>query len=111
MEAKIKYAEIEDFISQKFGKEVALAFVASSTVSVSTKIKVLGFAKSIGVDLCVEKVDGSNLQWYVGNRIAHSTCCCFLEEAFARQDEFYNPKLNQSSDCKLGRNRTIERSA
>ena len=27
----------------------------------STKIKVLGFAKSIGVDLCVEKVDGSNL--------------------------------------------------
>ena len=61
MEAKIKYAEIEDFISQKFGKEVALAFVASSTVSVSTKIKVLGFAKSIGVDLCVEKVDGSNL--------------------------------------------------
>ena len=61
MEAKIKYAEIENFISQKFGKEVALAFVASSTVSVSTKIKVLGFAKSIGVDLCVEKVDGSNL--------------------------------------------------
>lgn len=61
MEAKIKYAEIENFISQKFGKEVALAFVASSTVSVSAKIKVLGFAKSIGVDLCVEKMDGSNL--------------------------------------------------
>lgn len=61
MEAKIKYSELQDFISHKFKKEVSLAFVAPSTVSVSTKVKVLGFAKSIGVDLCVEKVDGSNL--------------------------------------------------
>lgn len=61
MEVKIKYSEIQDFILQNFNKEVALAFVAPSTVSVSTKIKVLGFAKSIGVELCVEKVEGSNL--------------------------------------------------
>lgn len=61
MEVKIKYSELQDFISHKFKKEVSLAFVAPSTVSVSTKVKVLGFAKSIGVDLCVEKVDGSNL--------------------------------------------------
>ena len=61
MEVKIKYSELKDFISHKFKKEVSLAFVAPSTVSVSTKVKVLGFAKSIGVDLCVEKVDGSNL--------------------------------------------------
>lgn len=40
---------------------MALAFVAPSAVSVSTKIKVLGFAKSIGVELCVEKIDGFNL--------------------------------------------------
>ena len=57
----LKYSELQDFISHKFKKEVSLAFVAPSTVSVSTKVKVLGFAKSIGVDLCVEKVDGSNL--------------------------------------------------
>ena len=61
MEVKIKYSELQDFISHKFKKEVSLAFVAPSTVSVSTKVKVLGFSKSIGVDLCVEKVDGSNL--------------------------------------------------
>ena len=61
MKVKIKYSELQDFISHKFKKEVSLAFVAPSTVSVSTKVKVLGFAKSIGVDLCVEKVDGSNL--------------------------------------------------
>ena len=62
MEVKIKYSELQDFILQKFKKEVLLTFVAPSTVSVSTKIKVLGFAKSIGVELCVEKVEGSNLQ-------------------------------------------------
>lgn len=61
MEVKIKYSELQDFILHNFKKEVVLAFVAPSTVSVSTKIKILGFAKSIGVDLCVEKVDGSNL--------------------------------------------------
>lgn len=61
MEVKIRYSEFQNYIFQNFKKEVALAFVAPSTVSVSTKIKVLGFAKNIGVDLCVEKVDGSNL--------------------------------------------------
>lgn len=61
MEVKIKYSELQDFISHNFKKEVALAFVAPSTVAVSTKINVFGFAKSIGVELCVEKVDDSNL--------------------------------------------------
>lgn len=61
MEVKIKYSEFQDFILHNFKKEVALAFVAPSTVAVSTKIKVFGFAKSIGVELCVEKVDDSNL--------------------------------------------------
>ena len=61
MEVKIKYSELQDFISHNFKKEVALAFVAPSIVAVSTKIKVFGFAKSIGLELCVEKVDDSNL--------------------------------------------------
>lgn len=61
MEVKIRYSEFQNYIFQNFKKEVALAFVAPSTVAVSTKIKVFGFAKSIGVELCVEKVDDSNL--------------------------------------------------
>lgn len=39
MEVKIKYSELQDFILHNFNKEVSLAFVAPSTVSVSTKIK------------------------------------------------------------------------
>lgn len=61
MEVKIKYSELQDFVLHNFKKEVSLVFVAPSTVSVSTKIKFLGFAKSIGVELCVEKVNGSNI--------------------------------------------------
>ena len=68
MEVKIKYSELQDSILHNFKKEVSLAFVAPSTVAVSTKIKVLGFAKSIGVELCVEEIDCSNLHIaYSGN--------------------------------------------
>ena len=62
MEVKIKYSELQDFILHNFKKEVSLAFVAPSTVAVSTKIKVFGFAKRIGVELCVENIDCSKLQ-------------------------------------------------
>ena len=40
MEVKIKFSELQDFISHNIKKEVSLAFVAPSAVSVSTKIKV-----------------------------------------------------------------------
>ena len=62
MEVKIKYSELQDFILHNFKKEVSLAFVVPSTVSVSTKIKVFGFAKSIGLERFVENIDCSNLQ-------------------------------------------------
>lgn len=117
MEVKIKYSELQDFISHNFKKEVALAFVAPSTVAVSTKIKVFGFAKSIGVELCVEKVDDSNLHIVYSGKlgvellITYHSCYCFLEETLARQNELYNSELKQSSNRKPGRNRAVERCA
>lgn len=115
MEVKIKYSELQNFILHNFKKEVSLAFVAPSTVSVSTKIKVLGFAKSIGVELCVEKVDGSNLHiaysGKLGIELLITPAIAFLKEAFARQNELYNSKLKQSSNRKPGRNRAVERCA
>ena len=38
MEVKIKYSELQDFILHNFKKEVSLAFVAPSTVFLSTKV-------------------------------------------------------------------------
>ena len=61
MEVRIEYAEIEGFIKKNFQKKVGLAYVDPSTVSVSTKIKVFAFVKNVGVDLKVEKLEGSIL--------------------------------------------------
>ena len=61
MEVRIKYTEIQEFILNHFHKEVVLTYVDPSTVSVSTKIKVFAFVKNVGVDLKVEKLEGSKL--------------------------------------------------
>lgn len=61
MEVRIKYTEIEGFIKQNFQKEVGLTYVDPSTVSVSTRIQVFAFARNVGVDLKVEKLEGSIL--------------------------------------------------
>lgn len=61
MEVRIKYTEIQEFIKNNFQKEVGLTYVDPSTVSVSTKIKVFAFVKNVGVDLKVEKLEGSIL--------------------------------------------------
>lgn len=61
MEVRIKYTEIQEFILNNFHKEVVLTYVDPSTVSISTKIKVFAFVKNVGVDLKVEKLEGSKL--------------------------------------------------
>lgn len=61
MEVRIKYTEIEGFIKKNFQKEVGLVYVDPSTVSVSTRIQVFAFARNVGVDLKVEKLEGSIL--------------------------------------------------
>ena len=61
MEVRIKYTEIQEFILNNFHKEVVLTYVDTSTVSVSTKIKVFAFVKNVGIDLKVEELEGSKL--------------------------------------------------
>lgn len=61
MEVRIEYTEIKEFIQKNFHKEVGLTYVDPSTVSVSTRIQVFAFARNVGVDLKVEKLEGSIL--------------------------------------------------
>lgn len=61
MEVRIEYTEIQEFIQKNFHKEVGLTYVDPSTVSVSTRIQVFAFARNVGVDLKVEKLEGSIL--------------------------------------------------
>ena len=69
MEVRIKYTEIQEFILNNFHKEVGLAYVDPSTVSVSTKIKVFAFVKNVGVDLKVEELEGSILHLVYSDKL------------------------------------------
>lgn len=61
MEVKINYTELQDYILSKFGKKVEVSYANFSTITVSTKVSVLGFSKNIGIDLAIEKIENSVL--------------------------------------------------
>lgn len=69
MEVRIKYTEIQEFIKKNFQKEVGLAYVDPSTVSVSTRIQVFAFARNVGVDLKVEKLEGTMLHLVYSSKL------------------------------------------
>jgi len=69
MEIKINYTELQDYILNKFGKKVELSYANFSTVTVSTKVSVLGFSKTVGIDLAFEKIEDSVLYVSYGGKM------------------------------------------
>ena len=61
MKIAITYAELQDYVASHFHKSVNLGYVDGATVSVSVPIKVLGFTKSISINLIVKKIEGTDL--------------------------------------------------
>lgn len=61
MKLAITYAELQDYVASHFHKTVNLGYVDGATVSVSVPIKVLGFTKSISINLIVKKIEGTDL--------------------------------------------------
>ena len=61
MKLAITYAELQDYVARRYHKKVELGYVKGSTVSVSVPVKVLGFTKSININLIVKKIEGSDL--------------------------------------------------
>ena len=61
MKLAITYAELQDYVASHFKKIVNLGYVDEATVSVSVPIKVLGFTKSISINLIVKKIEGTDL--------------------------------------------------
>lgn len=57
----IAYAELQQYINLHFGKTLECKYVDSSTVAVSTPVKVMGFTKNVGLNLRFEKVEGTDL--------------------------------------------------
>ena len=61
MKLSITYAELQDYVASHFHKTMNLGYVDGATVSVSIPIKVLGFTKSISINLIVKKIEGTDL--------------------------------------------------
>ena len=57
MKISITYAELQDYVASHFHKTVNFGYVDETTVSVSVPIKVLGFTKSISINLIVKKIE------------------------------------------------------
>ena len=61
MKLSITYVELQDYVAGHFHKTVNMGYVDGATVSVSVPIKVLGFTKSISINLIVKKIEGTDL--------------------------------------------------
>ena len=61
MKIAITYAELQDYVASHFHKTVNFGYVDGATVSVSIPIKVLGFTKSVSINIIVKKIEGADL--------------------------------------------------
>ena len=61
MKLAITYTELQDYVASHFHKTVNFGYVDETTVSVSVPIKVLGFTKSISINIIVKKIEGADL--------------------------------------------------
>lgn len=61
MKLTISYSELQDYVASHFHKTVNFGYVDGATVSVSVPIKVLGFTKSVSINITVTKIEGTDL--------------------------------------------------
>lgn len=57
----ITYLELQDYVASHFKRTVNFGYVDGATVSVSVPIKVFGFTKSVGINIIVKKIEGTDL--------------------------------------------------
>ena len=69
MKITITYAELQDYVASHFHKTVNLGYVDGATISVSIPIKVLGFTKSVSINLIVKKIEGTDLFLSYGGKM------------------------------------------
>ena len=69
MKLAITYAELQNYVASHFHKTVNLGYVNGATVSVSVPIKVLGFTKSVSINLIVKKMEGTDLFLSYGGKM------------------------------------------
>ena len=61
MKVSVTFTELQDYLLSHFHKTLSMSYVDGSTVEISVPVKVLGFTKQIGINLSVEKIEGTDL--------------------------------------------------
>ena len=61
MQLRLTYQEISELIERKAGRALPLAYGGPHTVRVSYDVNVLFKTASVGVDLTVERIEGSDI--------------------------------------------------
>lgn len=61
MELRLTYQEISDFIAQKAGRALPVAYGGPHTVRVSYDVNVLFKTASVGLDLTVDHIEGRDI--------------------------------------------------
>ena len=69
MKLTISYSELQDYVASHFHKTVNLGYVDGATVSVSVPIKVLGFIKSVSINITVKKIEDTDLFLSYGGKM------------------------------------------
>ena len=69
MKLSVTYTELQDYVASHFHKTVNLGYVDGATVSVSIPIKVLGFTKSVSINITVKKIEGTDLFLSYGGKM------------------------------------------
>ena len=61
MKVSVTFTELQDYLLSHFHKTLSMSYVDGSTLEISVPVKVLGFTKQIGINLCVKKIEGTDL--------------------------------------------------
>ena len=69
MKLSVTYTELQDYVASHFHKTVNFGYVDGTTVFVSIPIKVLGFTKSVSINITVKKIEGTDLFLSYGGKM------------------------------------------
>ena len=102
----ITYKELQQYINLHFRKTLECKYVDSSTVAVSTPVKVMGFTKNVGLNLRFEKVEGTDLylsyDGKLGIDMLVNAAISFVKKFVPEKTELVEPLTGNVIKLRLG---------
>lgn len=102
----ITYTELQQYINLHFRKVLECKYVDSSTVAVSTPVKVMGLTKNVGLNLHFEKVEGTDLylsyDGKLGIDMLVNAAISFVKKFVPEKTELVEPLAGNVIKLRLG---------